>query len=85
MTWSSGERSGERFGEVTDAAVIHAQCLAVVDARRTVERGHSPSDPKQAATHAALRIGRSHSTTEIIVCLPFSLTRCPGAVPTWVA
>ena len=65
------ERSGERFREVAYAAVARAQRLAVgVGAGRTVERGHSPSDPKQAATHAALRLGRSHSTTEIIVCLP---------------
>jgi hypothetical protein len=64
------ERSGERLRELAYAAVFRAQRLAVgVAAGRTVERGHSPSDPKQAATHAAFLLGANHSTTEIIVFL----------------
>src|SRR5258708_25531503 len=52
--------SGERFREVAYAAIVRAQSLAVVvDAGRTVECGHAPSDPKQAATHPALRLGSS--------------------------
>jgi hypothetical protein len=61
------EGSGERLGEVAHPAVSRAQLRAcVVAVGRTAERGHSPSEPKQAATHAALRMGASHSTTEII-------------------
>src|SRR6266550_257691 len=61
------EGSGERLGEVAHPAVSRAQIRAcVVAVGRTAERGHSPSEPKQAATHAALRMGASHSTTEII-------------------
>src|SRR5262249_13071246 len=33
---------------------------------RVGQRGHRSALPKQAATHAALRTGANHSTTEII-------------------
>ena len=79
------ERSGERFGEVAHAADTarsaarrssSATVAGTVRGRST--RGHSPSDPKQAATHAALRLGASHSTTEIIVILLAS--ECVGGL-----
>src|ERR1700709_2821397 len=60
------ERSGERFREIAYAAESRAQEVTVFVAAtqrggsRTMDGGHSPSDPKQAATQAALRLGDSH-------------------------